>query len=285
MERKKAKEATAQKLTTPVKRKVKNIEQKLRKKYTKFSEEKSCKKGTSSSQVRPQNSKLTVSKAIWNHVLQKSKYKMVRSLKVSTEIPKGINRANGMEIGVSISNPYEISQENDTLLQRERLFFERQEMVRACPDTKKMVPHPFEKGEKVPARYLLGTIKMLHFSFEAETGVKCSLECFRQNIIFYLLCPKPNDWGTILCVHCINSEMKLEALANLTKDTSFHLEDGKSYEDIDGLVERIKATNIDKMIMYNEWQRVEQERTSSAKACSKRKTFQSKKFIGKLAML
>ena len=50
--------------------------------------------------------------------------------------------------------------------------------------------------------------------------------------------------------------MKLEALANLTKDTSFHWEDGKSYKDIDGLVERIKATNIDKMIMYNEWQRI-----------------------------
>ena len=44
LERKKAKEAAAQKLTTPVKRKVKNIEKKLRKKYTKFSEEKSCKK-------------------------------------------------------------------------------------------------------------------------------------------------------------------------------------------------------------------------------------------------
>ena len=61
--------------------------------------------------------------------------------------------------------------------------------------------------------------------------------------------------------------MKLEALANLTKDTSFHWEDRKSYEDIDG----VKAPHIDKMIMYNEWQRVEQERTSSAKACSKRK--------------
>ena len=66
--------------------------------------------------------------------------------------------------------------------------------------------------------------------------------------------------------------MKLEALANLTKDTSIHWEDGKSYENIDRLVERIKATNIDKMIMYNEWHRVEQERTSSAKACSKWKT-------------
>ena len=100
LERKKAKEAAAQKLATPVKRKVKNIEQKLRKKYMKLSEEKSCKKGTSSSQVTPQNSKLIVSKAIWNHMLPKSKYKMVRSLKVSPEIPKGLNRAIGMEIGL-----------------------------------------------------------------------------------------------------------------------------------------------------------------------------------------
>ena len=65
--------------------------------------------------------------------------------------------------------------------------------------------------------------------------------------------------------------MKLEALANLTKDTSFHGEDGKSYKDIDGLVERIKATNIDKMIIYNEWQRIGQERTGSVKVCFMRK--------------
>ena len=105
---------------------------------------------------------------------------------------------------------------------------------------------------------------MLHFSFEVETGVKCSLECFRQNIPFYIVRPKPNDWATCLFVHCINLEMKLDALDNLTKNTSFHWEDGKSYEDVDGL-ERIKATNIDKTIMYNKWQRVEQERTSMQK--------------------
>ena len=39
----------------------------------KFSGEKSSKKGTSSSQVTPQNSKLIVSKAIWNHMSPKSK--------------------------------------------------------------------------------------------------------------------------------------------------------------------------------------------------------------------
>ena len=93
------------------------------------------------------------------------------------------------------------------------------------------------------------------------------MECFRQNIPFYVVCPKSNDWRTCLCVHCANPEMKLEAI-NLTKDTSFHWEDGKCYEDIDGLVKRIKATNIDNTIMYNQWQRFDQERTNSAKVCS-----------------
>ena len=79
LERKKAKEVAAQKLATPVKRKVKNLEQKLRRKYIKFSEEKSSKKGTSSSQVTPQSNKVIVIKAIWNHMSPKSKYKVVPS--------------------------------------------------------------------------------------------------------------------------------------------------------------------------------------------------------------
>ena len=62
----------------------------------KFSGEKSSKKGTSSSQVTPQNSKLIVSKAIWN-MSPKSK-------KVSPEIPKGLNCVIRMEIGVNILN-------------------------------------------------------------------------------------------------------------------------------------------------------------------------------------
>ena len=90
-----------------------------------------------------------------------------------------------MEIEVNVSNPYEISLENEMNFQREvRLFFECQEVARTCPHTKKIVPHPFQKGEKVPAWYHLGTIKILHFRFEAVTRVKCSLKSFRQNILF-----------------------------------------------------------------------------------------------------
>ena len=151
----------------------------------KLSEEKSSKKGTSSSQVTPQNSKLIVRKVIWNHMLPKWKYKLARSLKVSPEISKGLNRAIRMEIGVNISNPYEISQENETLFQQEvRLFFECQEVARTSPDKKKMVPHPLEMGEKVPAWYHLGTIKMLHFSFEAETGLSALWSALGKIFLF-----------------------------------------------------------------------------------------------------
>ena len=113
-------------------------------------------------------------------------------------------------------------------------------MARTCPNTKKIVPHPFEKEEKVPAQYHLGTIKMLHFSFEAETGVKCSLKSFRQNILFM-------QFTQIQMIG-------VGALANLTKDTSFHWDDRRSFKCIDGLIERMKATNIDKTIIYNKCQ-------------------------------
>ena len=134
LERKKAKEVAAQKLTTPVKWKVKNLEPKFRKKYVKFSEKKSSKKGNCSSQATSQNSKLIVSEAIWNHMSQKLKYKVAQSLKASPEIPKGLNHGICMEIGVNISNPYEINQENKV-----RLFFEHQEVATTCPDTKKAI--------------------------------------------------------------------------------------------------------------------------------------------------
>ena len=54
----------------------------------------------------------------------------------SPEIPKGLNHAICMEIGNNISNPYEISQENEVIL-----FFEHQEVTRTCPDTEKTIKY------------------------------------------------------------------------------------------------------------------------------------------------
>ena len=43
---------------------------------------------------------------------------------------------------------------------------------------------PSERGKQIPAWYLLGKIRMLHWRFEAEKGAVCSLEWFRKNTPF-----------------------------------------------------------------------------------------------------
>ena len=64
------------------------------------------------------------------------------------------------------------------------MFFDRTDIVKTCPDMKKMVADSSEKGNCVSTQYHLGTIRMLHRRFEAKTRPVCSLEWFRQNIPF-----------------------------------------------------------------------------------------------------
>ena len=141
-----------------------------------------------------------------------------------------------------------------------------------------MFRHKENGWKRAPARYRLGRIRMLHWKFEAETGVVCSLEWLRQNIPFDVVCPKPNDWSTYLCATCINPEMKLDALANFTKDPSLRWDEGKSYDSTDCLISHIKAVDDEqRTILYNEWQRIEVTRTGRMKEASQRKINVSRK--------
>ena len=74
-------------------------------------------------------------------------------------------------------------------------------MTRAFPDTKKVVPHLFEKGEKVPARYRIGTIKMLHFSFEAEQELSALWSALGK--IFFFIYFAPNQMIGVQFFVCI----------------------------------------------------------------------------------
>ena len=89
------------------------------------------------------------------------------------------------------------------------MFFDMTDIVKTCPDKKKMVAEPPEKKKCVSTQYHLGTIRMLHWRFETETRAICSLKHFRQTTLFNAVCPKPNNWGTCLCATCINPEIKL----------------------------------------------------------------------------
>ena len=118
-----------------------------------------------------------------------------------------------------------------------------------------MVADLVDESKKVPVKFRLGTIMTLHSKFESECDTCVSVEIFRINIPFNVIKPNPNDWGTCLCGMCINPELKLDALADTTQDKTFKWTDDKDYNEIDDLLERVKALAISKQaVIYNEWQ-------------------------------
>ena len=124
-------------------------------------------------------------------------------------------------LGLNISNPVEVAEKIEIPLQKEtQMFFDRRGIVKTCPDLKKMFADPSEKGKYVRNQYHLGTIRMLHWRFEAGARAVCSLEWSRQNIPFNLVWPEPSNWGTCLYATCIKRETKQNALASFIKNPS-----------------------------------------------------------------
>lgn len=69
------------------------------------------------------------------------------------------------------------------------MFCDRAVIAKACPNSKLMVADPSERGKHVPLWYHLGTIRILHWRFEAKTGVVCSLECSDKAFPLMLFVP------------------------------------------------------------------------------------------------
>ena len=133
----------------------------------------------------------------------------------------GFNGAVRKVLGLNISNPVEVAEKIEIPLQKEtQMFFDRTGIVKTCPDLKRMFADPSEKGKYVPNQYHLGTIRMLHWRFEAGARAVCSLEWSRQNIPFNFVCPKRNNWDICLYATCIKRETKQNALANFIKNPS-----------------------------------------------------------------
>ena len=182
-----------------------------------------------------------------------------------------MKRSLRKEIGLNLSNS-SISRESqckETLLQSAICeFFDR--VARTCPDMKRMIADPEDKSRKVPARFRLGTIRMLHEKFEAECNARWTVETFRVNIPFNVVRPNANDWGTCLCAACVNPELKLKALAAITRDSSIKWSDDKDYNDIDALIAKINAIPMNVPVVYNEWKIVQVEKVVKSKMTKSR---------------
>ena len=115
---------------------------------------------------------------------------MTCALKISPNAPKGFNRAVTKVLGLIISNLLEVAEEIEPPLQEILMFCDRADIAKPCSNMQRMVVDPSENVKHVPAWYHLGTTRMLHWRFEAEKGVVCSLEWFRKNTPLDIVCSK-----------------------------------------------------------------------------------------------
>ncbi|CAF4541901.1 unnamed protein product [Didymodactylos carnosus] len=114
----------------------------------------------------------------------------------------------------------------------------------------------------VPIRYRLHNLNVLHEQFQAETGTSCSYSMFCQYIPPNIKKPNVNDWGTCLCMLCLNPQMKLEKLIRMnaidSTDTNLHniIKDDLKFEEF---LKKIKLLEKQKVtITYIEWQKEKQ---------------------------
>ena len=77
-------------------------------------------------------------------------------------------------IGINLSNEIRINETETNLQKGVKKFFDRDDVSCISPDLKKLVCDPSEPGNKVPLRYRLSTLKMLHAKFESESESLCS---------------------------------------------------------------------------------------------------------------
>ena len=166
------KEAGIEKLNTPMKKRIKVLKRQMKRQAKKelANPMKSSIDSPCSSSTSLEPERLYVSKAIWGHMSPRSKHKVTYVLNISPNVPKGFNSDVRKVLWLNYSKSMEVAQKKETPLQKEIwMFYRKTEIARPCLNTQRMVADPSERGKRVPARYHLGTMRVLYWRFEAET--------------------------------------------------------------------------------------------------------------------
>ena len=106
--------------------------------------------------------------------------------------------------------------------------------------------------DKVNIRYRLDFAHILHQKFLLETSYDCSFSQFCRLMLKDAIKPKATDWGTWLCMICINPQLKLEGLKRSIKNKF----NGLSIEDLNSQKKNCKRKRKKCMVSYLEWMKV-----------------------------
>ena len=130
---------------------------------------------------------------------------------------------------------------------------------------------PDKKHAKKGIRYRCESLKELHAKFLVDHDTECSYAQFTRYVPNYILKPKPEDWGTCLCMVCLNPELKLEAAKRNIPGISLTLDmvkDGGYSKEIEKVCIAIKECT--KVFNYLEWSKEKADNTKTTSYHSKK---------------
>ncbi|CAF4891522.1 unnamed protein product, partial [Rotaria socialis] len=132
-----------------------------------------------------------------------------RLLNKKENIPRGSLSKLRKKLGINLSNNYNPPSSTPSTLQKDiEEFLLHDDVTKQAPDKKKQL-----HGKQI--RYLLNHVSTIHQRFMTETGNNCHYSTFTRYIPDYVLKPSTDDWGTCLCIVCLNPQLKLEKLQRI----------------------------------------------------------------------
>ena len=146
-------------------------------------------------------------------------------MRLKQSLPQGEKENFRKVLGINLSNEVYLGKEDRSgMAEKVKNFFDREDVSQVCPDTRKFKTDP-ESGEKVPLRYRFHYLTLLHMKFLAETSEECCYETFTRHVPYYVVKPEADEWGTCLCLSCLNPEIKLAKLKKLNKISVVNVEE------------------------------------------------------------
>ena len=217
------------------------------------------------------DSELNISEEILSNVSPSSKNRALRKMKLSGKSP--VNKVLRLD-RVRVSG----SGRKSVLGKKVAEFLYQDLNSLVVPDKKK---------ESKSMRYRLSSLNVLHEKFLAEEDLECSYSQFTRLVAHNVIKPKPEDWGTCLCLTCLNPELKISSLRKVMPDVDITITYAteKSDTELKLIYDKIKASQL--MYDYLEWTRSKDDmnakvKTTTYHALKKACTSNSEEFSIKL---
>ena len=192
---------------------------------------------------------------IWSNMTPRSKKKVKLTIR-EQDLMRGTISQVRRNIGINLSCvPAMVSPSNTEPDMEQAIhdFMNRDDVSKICPDKKKV-------KNNQPTRFRLAYLSVLHEKFQAETDLHCHYSTFVRHIPKNIVKPKPSDWGTCLCMTCLNPELKVEKLTKLgylpsTSIENIILDENKSSNLYERLAKLSAETAQHIKITYPEWRK------------------------------